>query len=71
VGRLSVAARLNISPHGFPSAAGGTNGVTFYVFIDWGSPLNFCTDITVLDDVTAAPIYVPGAAQPTLGVIQE
>ena len=42
----------NISPHGPPYDA--NHGVTFVVTVDWGSPLDIVTDITVLD---AAPEY--------------
>jgi len=37
----------NISPHGPPFDP--NHGVTFVVTVDWGSPLDIVTDITVLD----------------------
>jgi hypothetical protein len=48
----------NIAPHGPPYDS--NHGVTFVVNVNWGSPLNIVTDITVLD---SKPIevqtYVP------------
>jgi hypothetical protein len=67
VGSASISV-LNIAPHGPPSDP--NHGVTFRVFVDWGSPLNICTDIVVLDE-TPDVYYVPGANLPTLGEISE
>jgi len=47
VGEASITVR-NISPHGPPYDP--NRGVTFVVTVDWDSPLNIVTDITVLDD---------------------
>jgi len=43
----------NIAPHGPPFD--NNHGVTFVVNVDWGSPLNIVTDITVLD---GAPVEI-------------
>ncbi len=43
----------NIAPHGPPYDP--NHGVTFVVDVDWGSPINLVTDITVLD---GAPVEV-------------
>jgi hypothetical protein len=43
----------NISPHGPPDDP--NHGVTFVVTVDWSSPLNIVTDITVLDQ---APVDI-------------
>ena len=51
----------NIAPHGPPSDP--NHGVTFDLEVDWGSPLNVCTDITVLDDAPQA-FYTEGANAP-------
>jgi hypothetical protein len=37
----------NVSPHGPPYDP--NHGVTFVVTVDWGTPLNIVTDITVID----------------------
>jgi hypothetical protein len=55
----------NVAPHGPPSD--GNHGVTFQLEVDWGSPLNVCTDITVLDtasSTTTQVTYLEGAASP-------
>lgn len=39
------------------------HGVTFTLEVDWGSPLNVCTDIEVLDDAPQV-FYVEGANSP-------
>ncbi len=53
----------NISPHGPPFDP--NNGVSFVVQVDWETPLNIVTDITVLDKPVevepAAYGYGPGA----------
>ncbi len=46
VGAASMSVQ-NISPHGPPFDA--NRGVSFVIQIDWESPLNVVTDITVLD----------------------
>jgi hypothetical protein len=46
VGEASITVS-NITPHGPPFDP--NHGVTFVVNVDWGSPLNIVTDITVLD----------------------
>jgi hypothetical protein len=46
VGNASITVE-NISPHGPPYDA--NKGVTFVVSVEWGSPLNVVTDITLLD----------------------
>lgn len=51
----------NIAPHGPPSDP--NPGVTFMLEVDWGSPLNVCTDIIVLDDAPQV-FYVEGADSP-------
>jgi len=51
----------NISPHGSPSDP--NNGVTFDLEVDWATPLNVCTDITVLDNAPQV-FYVEGANSP-------
>ena len=55
----------NISPHGPPFDPNGNHGVQFAIQIDWESPLNIVTDITVLDkpvDVEPPEYgYGPGA----------
>jgi hypothetical protein len=55
----------NIAPHGPPSDP--NHGVTFQLEVDWGSPINVCTDITVLDTATSTPtqvFYTDGAIRP-------
>ena len=55
----------NIVPHGPPSDP--NHGVTFQLEVDFGSPLNVCTDITVLDTAnssTTQVFYVEGAVSP-------
>jgi len=48
----------NIAPHGPPYDP--NHGVTFVVNIDWGSPLNVVTDITVFDQKPAeTQTYLP------------
>lgn len=47
IGEASLSV-YNIAPHGPPSAQ--DQGVSFYVNIDWPTPLYFVTDITVLDN---------------------
>jgi hypothetical protein len=39
----------NVRPHGPNPGVNITGGVEFYVQIDWGTPLNVATDITVVD----------------------
>jgi len=52
VGNANVTVN-NISPHGPPDDP--NHGVTFVVTVDWRSPLNIVTDITVLDQ---APVDI-------------
>ena len=47
----------NVAPHGPPFDP--NHGVTFVVHVDWGSPLNIVTDITVLDKPVEIQTYVP------------
>jgi Papain-like cysteine protease AvrRpt2 len=47
IGAASITV-ANIAPHGPPYDS--NHGVTFVVNVDWGSPLNIVTDITVLDN---------------------
>ena len=48
----------NIAPHGPPYDS--NHGVTFVVNVDWGSPLNIVTDITLLDSKPIeTQIYIP------------
>ena len=47
IGAASITV-ANISPHGPPYDP--NHGVTFVVNVDWGSPLNIVTDITLLDN---------------------
>lgn len=47
----------NVAPHGPPFDP--NHGVTFVVHVDWGSPLNIVTDITVLDKPIEIQTYVP------------
>jgi hypothetical protein len=64
IGAASV--RVNkVAPHGPP--ADGNHGVTFMLEVDWSSPLNVCTEITVLDAAEPAPaqvFYTDGALAP-------
>ncbi|MBV8214050.1 MAG: C39 family peptidase [Verrucomicrobia bacterium] len=54
-GSITVA---NIAPHGPPYDP--NHGVTFVVNVDWGSPLNVVTDITLFDNKpTETQIYIP------------
>jgi hypothetical protein len=47
IGSASITVE-NIAPHGPPFDP--NHGVTFVVNVDWGSPLNIVTDITLLDN---------------------
>ena len=47
IGAASITV-ANIAPHGPPYDP--NHGVTFVVNVDWASPLNIVTDITVLDN---------------------
>jgi len=47
IGAASITV-ANIAPHGPPHDP--NQGVTFVVNVDWGSPINIVTDITVLDN---------------------
>jgi len=40
----------NVRPHGPNPGDTITGGVEFYLQIDWGTPLNVATDITVMDE---------------------
>lgn len=52
---------LNVAPHGPPSDS--NHGVTFTLAVNWGSPLNVCTDIEVMDDAPQV-VYTEGAISP-------
>jgi hypothetical protein len=57
IGAASITV-ANIAPHGPPYDP--NHGVTFVVNVDWGSPLNIVTDITLLDDKPIeTQTYVP------------
>ena len=60
VGAASISVS-NIAPHGPPSDP--NHGVTYMMNINWGSPLNYCVDITVLDDAPQV-FYMEGANSP-------
>ena len=47
----------NVAPHGPPFDP--NHGVTFVVHVDWQTPLNIVTDITVLDKPVEIQTYVP------------
>ena len=47
IGAADVTVR-NISPHGPPTDP--NRGVTFVVDVNWNSPIDIVTDVTVLDD---------------------
>jgi len=59
IGAASITV-ANIAPHGPPYDS--NHGVTFVVNVDWGSPINVVTDITVLDD---KPAYTQPWVPPT------
>lgn len=59
VGAASITV-ANICPHGPPYD--NNHGVTFVVNVDWGSPINIVTDITVLDQ---KPVEVQTYLPPT------
>lgn len=46
----------NVTPHGPPFDA--NYGVTYVVDVDWGSPLNVCTDVSVIQNAPDAVVYV-------------
>jgi hypothetical protein len=56
IGAASITV-ANVAPHGPPYDS--NQGVTFVVNVDWGSPLNIVTDITVLDKPVEIQTYVP------------
>jgi hypothetical protein len=57
IGAASITV-ANVAPHGPPYD--GNHGVTFVVNVDWGSPLNLVTDITVFDSKPIeTQIFVP------------
>ena len=47
----------NVAPHGPPFDP--NHGVTFVVHVDWKTPLNIVTDMTVLDKPVEIQTYVP------------
>ena len=55
----------NIAPHGPPFNP--NNGVTFVVNVDWSTPLNIVTDITVLDNAPIEIDYPSAADVATVG----
>jgi hypothetical protein len=59
VGAASITV-ANVAPHGPPFD--NNHGVTFVVNVDWGSPINLVTDITVLD---RKPVEVQTYLPPT------
>lgn len=66
VGAASVTV-ANVTPHGPPFDP--NHGVTFVVTVDWNSPVNICTDVSLIANTPQSVIYIgPRSASHATGV---